>query len=679
VTTNLRRAGLGRIRLPRPRKPATWTASRRSGVVGRDGAEPRAAAHRRVPRFRELVRAVRLLRRFAGRRRTLVVAGLLLVVEAATAVIGPVPIAFLIDFLQGTRPTFRAMGLPPLMSSVFLETIAVATAGLVAIAAVNSAADSLAEICFARAGRTMGYNLRVALYAQLRRLGMAFHDQRRTGDVLTRVTGDVTVLEEFIVKSASDLAGSLLVLTGSLAFLLARSWEVALVAVLVVPVLALISNHYSRRIKVATRRQRRHEGELASTTQEMLTSIRVVQSYGQADSGGREFAEQSAATRRAALEGAGIQARFSWVVAVLEALAIAAIVWIGLWLIEGSAITVGTLVLFILVTQNMFKPTRRIIKEWYQFGRVYASVERVADLLDREPDVRDAPDATPAPELGGRVRFDRVSFGYLADPVGNRSRKAPPLALHDVSFEVEPGEVFAIVGRSGAGKSTVAQLLPRLYDPYVGSVRIDGTDIRGYTLDSLRSQISLVLQDTILFSGTVADNIAYGLVDPTSEKISQAARLANAHEFIEQLPEGYATLLGERGANLSGGQRQRIAVARAFVRNPPILVLDEPTTGLDARSAQLVLEAIENLLAGKTTILISHDLNLIRRARRICVLDGGRVAELGTHAELRRADGPYAELLRRQFGGADPDEPGRPDDEPGRPDIAPTDEPGGRR
>ncbi len=460
-------------------------------------------------------------------------------------------------------------------------------------------------------------------------------------------------MEEFVVKSASDLTGSLLVLGGSLALLLARSWQVALVAVLVIPVLAVISNHYSRLIKVATRKQRAHEGDLASTTQEMLTSIRVVQTYGQTDSDHQEFAQRSAAARRAALEGAGVEARFSWVVAVLEALTVAGIVWIGLWLINRASVTVGTLVLFILVTQNMFKPTRKIIKEWYTIGRVFASVERIADLLDRRPDVQDAPDAETAPPFAGRVGFDRVSFAYRVDSWGKPPAKAPPLALHDVSFEVEPGAVLAIVGHSGAGKSTIAQLLPRLYDPYIGAVLVDGVDIRRYTCESLRGQIGLVLQDTVLFSGSVADNIGYGLVDPTSEAIMKAARLANAHEFIEQLPEGYATILGERGANLSGGQRQRIAVARAFVRNPPILVLDEPTTGLDGQSAQLVLQAIGTLMRDKTTIIISHDLNLIRRAGKICVVDAGRIVETGTHSQLLRAGGRYAELHDRQFGGRD--------------------------
>jgi ABC-type multidrug transport system fused ATPase/permease subunit len=600
---------------------------------------------------RELPGAVSLLRRFVGSRRVLGLALLFLAVEAGTAVIEPVPIAFLIDFLQGSRPPLRDMGLPPLLSSPFIETIAVVTAGLVAIAAINSAADSLAEIYFARAGRTLGYNLRVALYTHLRRLGLAFHDQRRTGDVLTRVTGDVTVLEEFVVKSASDLAGSVLVLGGSLTFLLVRSWQVALVAVLVVPVLALVSNHYSRLIKSATRRQRAREGELASATQEMLTSIRVVQSYGRASSDKAGFAAKSEASKRAALEAAGIEARFSWVVAVLEALAICAIVWIGLWLIDRSAITVGTLILFILVTRNMFKPTRKIIKEWYTIGKVYASVERIADLLNRQPEVAEADDAVPAPAFAGRITFDRVSFAYRVDSgdgAGSAAAKLRPV-LQDVCFEVEPGEVMAIVGHSGAGKSTLTQLVPRLYDPCSGAVLIDGMDIRRYTLESLRDQISLVLQDTTLFSGTVADNIAYGLHQADSDAITRAAKLANAHEFIRQLPDGYATLLGERGANLSGGQRQRLAIARAFIRNPPILILDEPTTGLDTESTRLVLEALGTLMRGKTTVIVSHDLNLIRCADRICVVDSGRIVELGTHDDLLRAGGLYADLYARQF------------------------------
>jgi ABC-type multidrug transport system fused ATPase/permease subunit len=268
----------------------------------------------------------------------------------------------------------------------------------------------------------------------------------------------------------------------------------------------------------------------------------------------------------------------------------------------------------------------------------------------------------PAPPFAGRVTFDRVSFGYRIDSVDGAGPGAAGTlrpALRDVSLEVEAGGVLAIVGYSGAGKSTLAQLLPRLYDPQSGAVRIDGTDIRRFTLESLRDQISLVLQDAVLFSGTVADNIAYGLREASGEAIVRAARLANAHEFIEQLPDGYATMLGERGANLSGGQRQRIAIARAFIRNPPILVLDEPTTGLDVESTHLVLDALATLMRGKTTIIVSHDLNLIRRADRVCVIDSGRIVEAGTHHELLRSGGRYADLHAKQFGPGS-DEPTRP-------------------
>jgi ABC-type multidrug transport system fused ATPase/permease subunit len=519
---------------------------------------------------------------------------------------------------------------------------------------INSAADSLAEIYFARGGRTLGYNLRVALYGHLQRLSLSFHDQRRTGDVLTRVTGDVTVLEEFVLKSASDLVGSLLVLVGSMAFLMTQSWRVACVAAVIVPVLALVSGHYSRLIKSASKKQRAREGELASGAQEMLTSIRVVQTYGQSGYDERRFASQSAASMEASLEAATIEARFSWVIAVLEALAIAAVVWVGVFLIDRAALTVGTLILFILVTQNMFKPARKIIKEWYTIGKVYASVERIADLLDRSPDVQDAPGAVVAPPFRGRVRFDNVSFGYRLDDDPLRGGESTRMALRNVSFEVEPGRVLAVVGYSGAGKSTIAQLLPRLYDPDVGRILIDETDIRRYTLASVRSQLSLVLQDTVLFSGTVSDNIAYGLPVANPEEILRAARLANAHGFISQLPDGYDTVLGERGANLSGGQRQRIAIARAFIRNPPILVLDEPTTGLDAESGNLVIQALGTLMRGKTTIIMSHDLDLIRRSDTIAVVDGGRIVEVGSHAELLAGGGLYADLYRKSSGAADP-------------------------
>jgi ABC-type multidrug transport system fused ATPase/permease subunit len=587
-------------------------------------------------------RGFALLRRFHGGRRPFVLGAILLLVEAVTAVVEPIPIAYLIDFLQGNSSSLRDLGWPAFGWSERAETVGLLVLGIILLAAVNSAADSLAEVCLSRGGRVLGYNVRVAMYSHLQRLSLAYHDKRRTGDVLTRVTGDVLVVEDFVVKSLSNLLGSFLVLVGTVAVLLWREWTVALIAVVVIPVLAFVSDYFSRRIKAVSRTQRAREGELASTTQEMLTSIRLVQSYGRGSVDLQRFSEQTDKSMRAAVGVAVVQAKFSFVIALMEALAISAIVWIGVLLVDRSAISVGTLVFFILVARNMFKPSRKIVSEWYQVGKVLASVDRIVDLLDLVPAVEDRPDAVPAPALTGLLAFQGVTFGYHAEPGDDA-----PAVLRDVTFEVRPGEVVALVGRSGAGKSTIAQLIPRLYDPDAGAVLVDGADLRGYTLESLRSQVSLVLQDTVLLSGTLAENIGYGIESATPEQIEHAARCANAHDFIESLPDGYDTEIGERGATLSGGQRQRIAIARAFVRRAPILVLDEPTTGLDADSTRLVVRALRSLMRGTTTIIISHDLNLVRSADRVLLVEHGTIAEEGTHDELQAAGGRYAESMLR--------------------------------
>ena len=606
-------------------------------------------------------RVARLVRRFtAGQRRVFMLAFLLLAIEAATAIAEAAPLKFLIDFLTPGKAQ-NAKGLLGYVLSFGFSlygVIAVLTAAILVIAAVNSAADSLAEICLARGGRTLGYNIRVTLYNHLQKLSLAFHGKSRTGDVLTRVTGDVTLLEEFVVKSVGDIVGSILVLIGTLTFLIIRAPEVALVAVVIVPLLSLVSNYFAKRIKAAAKRQRASEGDLASTAQEMLTSIGVIQIYGRSGDEEKRFAAQSQAAMKAALTGAGLEARFSWVVSVMEALCVSAVVWLGTYLIfrPRPALSIGDLVFFIILIQNMFKPTRRIIKEWNTVGKIYASVERIADLLDREPTVKDEPGAVEAPRFVGHLEYRDVSFAYQADPEPGAVPDDEPaplrLALDRMSFTVAPGQTVALVGHSGAGKSTVAQLVPRLYDPHAGHVLLDGHDLREYTLESLRAQISMVLQETVLFSGTVAENIGYGRADATREQIVAAARRANAHEFIEQLDDGYDTSLNERATNLSGGQRQRIAIARAFIRDTPVLVLDEPTTGLDAESTDLVLDALRTLQRGKTTLVISHDLNLIRSADRILVIAAGRVAQQGTHRVLLEQGGLYADLYARQFGPA---------------------------
>ncbi|GIV96825.1 MAG: hypothetical protein KatS3mg057_1482 [Herpetosiphonaceae bacterium] len=603
----------------------------------------------------DLRRVVALLNRFMkGQRGVFLLALVMLISEAITAIAAKYPLAYLIDYLQGRKPDLLA-NLGPLADlSPRFVTIGALTGAMILLALSNSSADSFAEIFLSRGGRLLGYRLRSALYAHLQKLSLAFYSKQRTGDLLTRVTSDVTAVEDFAINSLKDIAASIYLLVLTVATLLLVSWQIALVTVVMVPLLSLVSNYFAERIQQAAKQQRAREGELAAAAQEMLTSIRVIQAYGSAGNEQQRFAEQSQRTMDVALTAARLQAWFSGVINVLQSVAVVIVVWAGVWLIGGGALSIGTLVFSIGLIVDMFKPTKRIIKEFNRVGKIIASVERIGEVLDRKPAVEDAPDAVPAPPFKGEIAFRHVSFAYRPDPEDverEGAGTAPPrLALHNVNFTVSAGEVIALVGSSGAGKSTILQLLPRLYDPHEGQVLIDGHDIRSFTLDSLRAQISTVLQETILFTGTVAENIAYGRPDATREEIVAAAMQANAHEFIEKLPQGYDTPLSERAANLSGGQRQRIAIARAFIRNTPILLLDEPTTGLDAESSDLVRLALQTLMKGKSTMIVSHDLNLIRHADRIIVIDAGQIVETGTHRELLSAGGLYAHLYFKQFG-----------------------------
>ena len=636
-----------------------------SNLARAETISKKTAAEQPTRKQSEISRAARLIIRFtAGQRHNFILAGVMLVLESLTAVLIPLVIAYLIDGYLTPRigqlsgkavapplsPLMR-LGLPTIIDRD-VDTIAVVTLGIVLLTIINSATDSFAEIFLARGGRLLGLNLRVALYAHLQRLSLAFYGQQRTGDLLTRVTGDVTALEDFVTASLSDIVGSILLIVFILATIILNAWQVALMAVVIIPVMAVVSNYFSQRIKSASKKQRAREGDLAAAAQEMLTSIRVIQTYGRSGNQEQRFAAQSRKTMESALEAAGLQARFSGVVSVLESVAVAVVIWLGVALLFQSPLVfgIGLLTAFIKYIQDMFKPTKKIIKEWNTFGKIYASVERIGEIFDRQPAVQDAPNVIEAPPLKGQIDYQHVSFAYQIEADGKNGSDDIRLALRDVNLSIAPGEVVALVGGSGAGKSTIVQLLPRLYDPHAGTIMIDGHDIREFTLDSLRARMSMVLQEAILFTGTIADNIAYGVADATRAQIIAAAMQANAHEFIEKLPDGYDTVLGERASNLSGGQRQRIAIARAFIRNTPILILDEPTTGLDAESTDLVLLALRSLMKGKATVIISHDLNLIRHADKIVVIKQGEVAQQGTHKELLKSGGLYADLYHKQFG-----------------------------
>ena len=633
---------------------------------------------------------VAMIARFSGNsRRIFILSLVMLTLESITGVLIPL-------LVPGVIVNYVQKSLADVPTGPLVQTLIFVTVGLLILTMINSLCDSLSEIYLAQGGRKVGYNIRVFLYNHLQKLSLSFHGQSRTGDILTRVTSDVAAVEDFIIKNLSDFLGSLLgIFTlliamcmgalqiwrplllldacnrlipagafGDICLRLKPDEELGLgavgpaavfiipaIALAIIPVMALITNYFTGRIKSASKRLRSTEGELASAAQEMLASIRVVQVFGQGSYEQSLFSGQSKKAMNAALEAAGYQARFSWVMSVLAAVVTGVIIWSGVGIIRANpgSISAGALAVFIVWADQMFKPTKKLIAQWNAFGKLYASLERIDDIMDLKPEVRDEPDAIPAPPLHGHLEFRNVVFSYPSiEPSKKRGDKKPRPTLNGLSFEIQPGQVVAVVGHTGAGKSTIAQLLPRLYDPNEGQILIDGHDIREFTLESLRSEMSMVLQESILFTGSILENIAYGRPDATGMEIIEAARDANADEFISKFPDGYYTTLGERGSNLSGGQRQRIAIARAFIRNTPILILDEPTTGLDAESTDLVLQALRKLMKDKTTIIISHELNLIRKADKIIVIKEGEIEQMGTHDELIRAGGLYANLYAMQ-------------------------------
>ena len=633
---------------------------------------------------------VGMITRFSGNsRRVFLLSVVMLILESVTSVLVPL-------LVPGYIVNFAAENLAALEINSVLRTLIFVTLDLIILTMLNSLCDSLSAIYLAQGGRKVGYNMRVFLYNHLQKLSLSFHGQSRTGDILSRVTSDVAALEDFIISNLSDFLGSILnivILLFAMCLGAVTIWRptllqdacnrwipptfanvclnlqppedvlgttgpssvfiIPLVALAIIPVMALITNYFTGRIKAASKRLRSTEGELASAAQEMLASIRVVQVYGQGDYEQSLFSGQSQKAMNAALEAASYQARFKWVMSVMAAVVTAIIIWIGVGIIRANpgSIQPGILITFIVWVDNMFKPAKKLISQWNAFGKLYASLERIGDLLDLTPEVRDKPDAIPAPPLRGRIEFRNVVFSYPSiEPLKKKGDAKARPTLNGLSFTIQPGQVVAVVGHTGAGKSTIAQLLPRLYDPNEGQILIDGRDIRDFTLESLRAQMSMVLQESILFTGSIVENIAYGRPDATGVEIIEAAKEANADEFISKFPDGYYTVLAERGSNLSGGQRQRIAIARAFIRDTPILILDEPSTGLDAESTDLVLQALRKLMKDKTTIIISHELNLIRNADKIIVIKEGQIEQMGTHDELLRAGGLYANLYIMQSG-----------------------------
>jgi ATP-binding cassette, subfamily B, bacterial len=416
-------------------------------------------------------------------------------------------------------------------------------------------------------------------------------------------------------------------------------WRFTLIALSIAPLLFFVVYTYTRRIKRASRDVRKKEGQVVSVIEEVLSSIHVVKAFAREDYEQERLEAASLEEVDTALRARALKARLAPIVDVIVAAGTCLVLWFGARMVLQGSISAGSLVLFTSYLAKMYKPMQELSKMTDTYSKAAVGYERIREVLETGKEVRDLPGAKPAGKLKGEIEFDHVSFSYEPDQ---------PI-LTDVSFKIEAGRMAALVGPTGVGKTTIISLLARFYDPLEGAVKIDGTDIRKFRQKSLRDQISFVLQETVLFHGPIWQNIAYGKPEATREQIIRAAELANASEFIEKMPEGYDTLVGERGVTLSGGQRQRIAIARAIIRETPILILDEPTSGLDAASEQLVFEALDRLMEGKTAIVIAHRLSTVRRADRIFVVNEGRIVESGKHQQLLKRGGIYAELYRLQF------------------------------
>src|SRR2546425_1277819 len=587
---------------------------------------------------------------YVRRERPLIVVSLLaLYAEIGLRLLEPWPLKVVLDHVVG--PGHHGHWVDRILAPLDPGTLlALAAVAVVVFAGLRALAAYYNTVGLALAGNRVLTAVRNELYAQLQRLSLSFHTRARTGDLIVRVTGDVGFLQDVVVPAFLPLLASGLTFVGMAGVMLWLNAPLALLAFATGPLFLLSTVRLSRRIRDNARRQRQQQGAMAATAAESIGAVKVIHALSLEGTFAQAFTKQSRKNLATGAAATRLEAALERTVDLLIAVATALVLWSGARFVLRGAMTLGDLVIFLAYLRTAFRPAKDFAKYTGRLAKASAAGERVVDLLDRTPDVRDLPGAVPAPPLRGHVRFEGVSFAY--DP-GHA-------ALEAIDCTVEPGQHVALVGPSGSGKSTFASLILRLYDPTAGRVLIDGRDLREYTLASLRTQISVVLQDSILFVGTIRDNIAQGAIaqdapGASPEAIEAAARLANAHGFIMAQPQGYDTVVGERGVTLSNGQRQRIAVARAAIRHAPLLILDEPTPGLDGENERAGLEALERLTEGRTTFLITHDLQLAARANLILYLEAGRVRERGTHAELVRAEGPYANLYRLRLTGAGPE------------------------